>query len=78
MKALGSDVLAGHAIPVVAGCRKLADACDHDPSDERLWREYRAWLDDLREVAADVGPSDLDVLIDSLRASVGDSENPKP
>lgn len=76
-KALGSDVLAGHAIPLVAGLRKLAEACDHDPSDEKLWREYRAWLEDLREVAADAGPNDLDDLIDSLRASVGDGENPR-
>lgn len=74
---LGSDLLAGHVVPLVVGLRRLAQMLDEDPRNDRLWREFRGVLKDIREVVGDGGPSDLDVLIDGLRASVGDDQNPQ-
>ena len=70
---------AGRLEPVdralVVAAETLADAVDAMPENASLWREFRASLSDLREVARDTAGDDLDALIDGLRAEVGDSSN---
>lgn len=73
---LGSDVLEGDLLPLVEATRELASLLDVDPVRMDVWHQYRMFLRDLREAAAGGGSDELDALIEGLRASVGDGENP--
>lgn len=52
-------------------CRGVADACDCEPGNAALWREFRAALDDLREAAAGAPDDDTADFLISIQTPRG-------
>lgn len=64
---------------LVTGLLALAGACDEDPLNAALWREYRAFVQAVREAAAGGSDDDTTAFIVSVqtprRAPVGNGKN---
>ena len=72
---LPRDSLGVSVLPIVEAVRVLAGVLDEQP-DEKLFREFRFWFQDLREATSD-GGVEFDVIAE-LRASLGDLEDSRP
>jgi hypothetical protein len=58
---------------LVAAARSLAAAVDADPGSDRLWREYRAVLASLLEVAPDDDDGGASAFGDAVRTPLVDA-----
>lgn len=74
-KAQKIDVDGVHA-SLVATCLALAEQVDDDPSNARLWKEFRAADEALRGLDATSNVDAVAELLRSLSAPVGDAAKP--
>lgn len=66
------DVLRDVHAAMVESAVGLARAVDVDPHNAALWREYRAAVRDLKELADDDGSDELQDLYARITAKAGD------
>lgn len=67
-------ITAEHAA-LVQLVQSLADACDREPRNASLWREYRGAVTDLGRLAQDGAADAFADLVNRLRSPVGDASN---